>query len=424
MGDLEDSKQNAQKDNKIPDHSNVHVDSHIDWFNDDDSIFIHRVESDQIIYQSRKKKAKMIGKYLMGEVLGEGAYGKVKEILDCESLCRRAVKIMKKRRLRKIPNGELNVQREIMLLRRLNHKNVIRLVDVLYNDEKQKMYMVMEYCVSGLQQLLDSVPYKKFPVWQAHGYFVQLVEGLEYLHSQGIIHKDIKPGNLLLTTDGTLKISDLGVAEALATFAANDTCHTSQGSPAFQPPEIANGWDSFPGFKVDVWSSGVTLYNITTGKYPYEGDNIFKLFENISKGGFPIPEELDSALQNLIKGMLEQDPAQRLSLQQVKYHDWVKKKQCRSLEYVSIPPTPNGDEWRTISVIPYLEDLHYGEHIEIPDRTEFITEHQLNEQRQLDGNANATASRKSDKKPNGDKKRRKKAISCISVRKLSSCKQS
>lgn len=107
--------------------------------------------------------------------------------------------------------------------------------------------------------MLDSVPDKKMPIFQAHQYFRQLLDGLEYLHGKGVVHKDIKPGNLLITLDDTLKISDFGVAEALSQFAMDDTCLTGQGSPAFQPPEIANGDDTFSGFKVDIWSSGVTL---------------------------------------------------------------------------------------------------------------------------------------------------------------------
>nr|XP_054764208.1 serine/threonine-protein kinase STK11-like [Lytechinus pictus] len=121
------------------------------------------------------------------------------------------------------------------------------------------MYLFMEYCVSGLQDMLDAAECKKFPIWQAHNYFSQLVDGLEYLHSQHVVHKDIKPSNLLLTTAGVLKISDFGVAELLDQFTEDDACRTSQGSPAFQPPEIANGQDVFSGFKVDIWSSGVTL---------------------------------------------------------------------------------------------------------------------------------------------------------------------
>lgn len=77
----------------------------------DPNIFFHRVDSDQIIYQPRRKRAKLIGKYLMGDALGEGSYGKVKEMLDSENLRRCAVKIMKRRKLRRIPNGEQNVQR-------------------------------------------------------------------------------------------------------------------------------------------------------------------------------------------------------------------------------------------------------------------------------------------------------------------------
>ncbi|XP_063770422.1 serine/threonine-protein kinase STK11 isoform X3 [Pseudophryne corroboree] len=331
--------------------------------------FIHRIDSTEVIYQPRRKRAKLVGKYLMGDLLGEGSYGKVKEMLDSDTLCRRAVKILKKKKLRRIPNGEANVKKEIQLLRRLRHRNVIQLVDVLYNEEKQKMYMVMEYCVCGMQEMLDSVPEKRFPVFQAHGYFCQLVDGLEYLHSQGIVHKDIKPGNLLLTTDGTLKISDLGVAEALHPFAEGDTCRTSQGSPAFQPPEIANGLDTFSGFKVDIWSAGVTLYNITTGLYPFEGDNIYKLFENIGKGDYSIPEDCGPLLSDLLRGMLEYDPTKRFSIQQIRRHNWFRKKHPQMDPIVPIPPSSETkDRWRSLTVVPYLEDLHgYSEDEDLCD---------------------------------------------------------
>ena len=114
-------------DNKIticdPDEEEVENDILRDiepvmWINDDPNydldevnMFFHRVDSDQIIYEEKRKKCKFIGKYVMGDVLGEGSYGKVKEVLDSQTLCRRAVKILKKRKLRRIPNGEQNVQR-------------------------------------------------------------------------------------------------------------------------------------------------------------------------------------------------------------------------------------------------------------------------------------------------------------------------
>ena len=228
----------------------------------------------------------VLGKYVMGDVLGEGSYAKVKEVIDSETLCRRAVKIMKRRKLKKIPKGEENVEREIRLLQSLSHRNVMKLIEVLYNEEKGKIYMVLEYCCTVLKDMLDQTQDKKFPIWQSHDYFSQLLEGLDYLHSKGVVHKDIKPGNLLLDQAGVLKIADFGVCEQLDMFAVDDTVTTSQGTPAFQPPEVANGWEKFSGFKIDVWSAGVTLYNFVTGDYPFAGDTIFKLFENIGKGEF------------------------------------------------------------------------------------------------------------------------------------------
>lgn len=280
---------------------------------------------DLLIYE-KDSRPKYVGRYLIGDLIGEGSYSKVKEVIDSETLERRAIKIMKKQRLKKIPNGEENVRREIKLMYKLNHKNVIKLVDIIYNNEKQKLYIIMEYCVTVLQELFDKAPNNKLPISQAHYYFVQLLDGLEYLHSQGIIHKDIKPSNLLIDNSNVIKITDLGVSEQLDMFQSNDLCSTSQGSPAFQAPELANGVELFSGFKIDIWSCGVTLYSITTGKYPFEGENIYRLFEKISKGIFTMPDDLDPALQNLLLGMLAKDPDKRFSLSQVKAHDWVRRK--------------------------------------------------------------------------------------------------
>ena len=274
---------------------------------------------------------------------------------------------MKKKRLRKIPGGEANVRKEIELLRRLRHPNVIALEQVLYADSREKTYLVMEYCVTGLQNLLDKAEGKKFPIWQAHNYFSQLVAGLDYLHSHGVVHRDIKPGNILLTRDGTVKISDFGVAEQLDPYLASDISISSLGSPAFQPPEIALGREEFSAFKVDIWAAGVTLYNMVTGAYPFMGTNLYNLFQNIGAGEFTLPDSLDPALQDLIRRMLTHDPATRASLADVRSHPWVTTAPPRDPSQPAVPlldpPTAliSGLPPPTTTLLPYLEAMYPSE---------------------------------------------------------------
>ncbi|KAJ3103889.1 Serine/threonine-protein kinase stk11 [Phlyctochytrium bullatum] len=212
------------------------------------SNFIQKIDSSEVVYGPQETKVKIIGPYLLGDQIGKGAFGKVKEGLCTDTLQRVAVKIINKKRLRKMQNGIENVLREIKLLRRMKHPNIITLIDVYckveddegnvgifnwfsgieeepitwtYDDGTEadkkvqilKWYLIFEYCPCSLQTMLEQADGSKLDVHLTNHFFAQLIEGLEYLHSIGIIHRDIKPGNMLITPDGVVKLADFGVAE-------------------------------------------------------------------------------------------------------------------------------------------------------------------------------------------------------------------
>ena len=102
---------------------------------------------------------------------------------------------------------------------------------------------------------------------------------------------------------------------------------------------IAQGASEFSGFKLDIWSSGITLYNFITGTYPFEGETIFRLFENIAKGDFDVPRnDVDQLLETLLRGMLASTPEDRLTLVQVREHDWSRKNHPCCAPPVTITP--------------------------------------------------------------------------------------
>jgi len=277
--------------------------------------------------------------YILGDVLGEGSCGKVYEATDenTKELC--AMKVIRKRNLLKIPGGLENVQREVEILKQLNHKHCIRLIEHFSDDEKQRIYIVCEHVGGGsIQNLCERAPNKRLPLHQARKLFEQLLDALEYLHSLNIIHRDIKLDNVLLTESGDLKLSDFGAAMQLGKQydgAAKKCC----GSPAFQPPELLSNKSpcGFYGPKLDIWAAGVVLYMMCIGVFPFEGTSICALFKNISDGLLKIPAWVDPSLSDLIHSILNKDYTQRFSIQQIREHPWMSMKLKREKSLPIVP---------------------------------------------------------------------------------------
>ncbi|KAI9184256.1 hypothetical protein H9P43_003309 [Blastocladiella emersonii ATCC 22665] len=308
--------------------------------------FISRMESRDVVWDTgQQPKAKFVGPYLLGDVIGKGSFGKVKDGMCSELLQPVAVKIVAHKRLRKIQFGIEAVTHEIQTLRRIRgHPNVVRLLDVFAKVEDDdgnedtvpwtateetemgykvhKRYLVFEYCHGNLQSLLDAAPDGKIPLHQVQDYMIQLIDGLEYLHARHIVHRDIKPANLLLTLDGVLKISDFGVAEVLTPYDGTDQCQNFAGTHQYMSPEVAAGEMHPSGEKVDVWASGVTLYNMAFGDFPFDlpGSNVMGLYEQIKQADMDLPADAHPDLAALLRMALAKDPAARATLHAIRKH--------------------------------------------------------------------------------------------------------
>lgn len=143
------------------------------------------------------------------------------------------------------------------------------------------------------------------------------------VHEQNVIHRDIKPDNLLITADDVLKIGDFGVSEI---FEKADGMRTSKtaGSPAFFPPELCvSNHGGVDGPPCDIWSMGVTLYCLRYGRIPFEHETMVEIYEAINTAEVTLPDDEDPALVDLMGKILEKDPAKRITMAELREHPWV-----------------------------------------------------------------------------------------------------
>ncbi|RKP26964.1 kinase-like domain-containing protein, partial [Syncephalis pseudoplumigaleata] len=212
-----------------------------------------------------------------------------------------------------MPGEELDplrlVRKEVAIYKKLSHKNVVRLYEVLDDPEHDTLFMVFEMCPGGtLMDIAFNKTCAALPVDLARKHFGSLVLGIEYLHDNDIVHRDIKPENLLLSRCGELKIADLGVSEMFEH--GDDTMKRTAGSPAFMAPELVSvDRHAFSGKAADIWSMGVTLYCMCFGRLPFVGESILDVYAAIR--------------EKPLSGMLNKVPEDRMKMDDIRAHPWL-----------------------------------------------------------------------------------------------------
>jgi [calcium/calmodulin-dependent protein kinase] kinase len=211
------------------------------------------------------------------------------------------------------------IKEEIAIMKKLNHPNLVRLVEVLDDPEEDSLYMVLELCQKGVVMKVGvgdrADPYDSET---CRYWFRDMILGIEYLHAQGIAHRDIKPDNLLITSDDVLKVSDFGVSEMFEKDPDMMTAK-SAGSPAFLPPELCvvrHG--DVSGRAADIWSMGVSLYCLRFGRIPFEHNGVLEMYEAIKNEDVDCTPADDPKFCDLMHRILEKDPSKRITMTELR----------------------------------------------------------------------------------------------------------
>ncbi|XP_010553203.1 PREDICTED: CBL-interacting serine/threonine-protein kinase 22 [Tarenaya hassleriana] len=260
-------------------------------------------------------KSALFGKYELGKLLGMGAFAKVYQAVDVRTGEGVAIKVVNKKRLKE--GLTAHVKREISVMRRLRHPQIVRLSEVLAT--KSKIYFVMELALGG--ELFSRVSSHRFTENLSRKYFRQLISAVRYCHARGVFHRDLKPENLLLDENRDLKVSDFGLSAMKEQIQSDGMLHTLCGTPAYVAPELLmkNGYD---GAKADIWSCGVVLFLLNAGYLPFSDPNIMGLYRKIHKARYKVPDWTSPDLRRLLRRLLYPDPDRRISVDQILQDPW------------------------------------------------------------------------------------------------------
>ncbi|KAJ8325181.1 hypothetical protein BDV3_007258 [Batrachochytrium dendrobatidis] len=215
------------------------------------------------------------------------------------------------------------VRGEIAILKKLRHRNIVKLYEVLDDPDQDSLFMVFELCEKGsLMDIGLDHPAPPLDIDLSRRYMQEMVLGIEYLHEHDIAHRDIKPDNMMISKDGTLKIVDFGVSEIFTKDTG--TVVKSAGSPAFYSPEMCTARHGDLSVKpVDIWALGVTLYCMIFGVLPFSGTSLLDLYENIRVKEPIYPNVTDPSLLDILKRQLDKNPLTRITMDELRVHPWL-----------------------------------------------------------------------------------------------------
>ncbi|XDV13102.1 hypothetical protein PO909_001594 [Leuciscus waleckii] len=262
---------------------------------------------------SGSQAAQYVGPYRLEKTLGKGQTGLVKLGVHCITGQKVAIKIVNREKLSE--SVLMKVEREIAILKLIEHPHVLKLYDVYENNKY--LYLVLEHVSGG--ELFDYLVKKgRLTPKEARKFFRQIISALDFCHSHSICHRDLKPENLLLDEKNNIRIADFGMASLQV---GDSLLETSCGSPHYACPEVIRG-EKYDGRRADVWSCGVILFALLVGALPFDHDNLRQLLEKVKSGVFHMPHFIPPDCQALLRGMIEVNPEKRLTLEEIQKHPW------------------------------------------------------------------------------------------------------
>jgi mitogen-activated protein kinase kinase kinase 3 len=293
----------------------------INIFNNNENEFNYNSENSNINLNKKKQEKQVVYHYKKGVLIGEGSYGKVYKSFNEDDGKTYAIKEIDLIRLSKLKkyNVSFTYINEINLLYKLDHVNIIKYYG--FYLKKHNLNIILEYCNGGsLSSVLKS--FKKLNEDLIRNYLTQILKGIEYLHIHNIIHRDIKCANILLNSEGKIKVSDFGEAKLLT---KHENKFNFEGTPNWMAPEIIKKNEY--SFFSDIWSIGCTVIEMITGKPPfYEiGSNISILnFLYKIKDPINLPQDISNELKDFLEKCLEIEPSKRFNVKKLLEHKFIK----------------------------------------------------------------------------------------------------